>query len=96
MPSKQEGSSPQHDVPGAGVLGGFTPTTPTTHNHTPSCGCVVSAIQHCLTKREFYAGMALQGIAAGRQHEIASVSNEKLAQWAFTVADAMLKEGHNS
>ena len=59
---------------------------------TKSCGCVVSATPPCLTKREYFAGMALQGLLAS----FASLSHNADPAWcsqeAFRFADAMLNQ----
>lgn len=44
-----------------------------------------------LTKREYFAGLAMQGIVASTTNEDAA-SEEKVAKWAVQHADALLAE----
>jgi hypothetical protein len=46
-----------------------------------------------LTKREWFAGMALQGMLANASINVTNVYEEKISEWSFRQADAMLKEG---
>jgi hypothetical protein len=48
-----------------------------------------------LTKREWFAGMAMQGIVSNSRFD-ETVPASKLAQHAFMVADAMLAEDDKS
>ena len=46
-----------------------------------------------LTKREWYAGLAMQGMIASQTPD-ESIATEMCAQWCFEMADAMLAEGN--
>ena len=48
------------------------------------------SFQTGLSKREYFAGQALIGILSERHR----VSPEDAAKYAYTVADAMIKEGN--
>jgi len=61
-----------------------TPTTQPTH-----------AQQKGMSLRDWFAGKALLGIIAGRQHEISTMTNATLAKYAYELADAMLTQGKN-
>ncbi len=45
-----------------------------------------------LTKREWFAGMALSGMCAAETHDHFYQNNETMANEAFNKADAMIKE----
>lgn len=45
-----------------------------------------------LTKRELIAAMAMQGMAASSYPEVAEVEDERRAQYAVAMADALLAE----
>lgn len=45
-----------------------------------------------LTKREWFAGMVVQGMYANR-HIYAEITDKLMAQNAYQMADAMIKEG---
>lgn len=48
-----------------------------------------------MTMREWYAGMALQGILAACTGETNLIKSPTAARWAFDYADAMLAEAEN-
>lgn len=50
---------------------------------------------HGLTKREYFAGLAMQGLLANSHHEIVSALESKIAEWAIGVADELLKQLDN-
>ena len=51
-----------------------------------------AAFRPGLTKREWYAGLAMQGTIASQTPD-ESIDSEMCAQWCFEMADAMIAEG---
>jgi hypothetical protein len=45
-----------------------------------------------MTLRDWFAGMILSGILAGREQEYGIEDHEDIAEYAYKMADAMLKE----
>ena len=45
-----------------------------------------------LTKREYFAGLAMQGLMANSHNEVVSLSESEIAEWAIGVADELLKQ----
>ena len=43
-----------------------------------------------LTKREYFAGLAMQGLLANDSH--AYLKNDDVAEWAVKIADELLKQ----
>lgn len=45
-----------------------------------------------LTKREYFAGLAMQGMIANSHPELIQYNEAKTAKWAISVADELLKQ----
>ena len=45
-----------------------------------------------LTKREYFAGLVLQGLMANNREEVMTQNEEQLAKWAINHADELLKQ----
>ncbi len=53
----------------------------------------IKIVTFAMSKREWYAGMALKIAAGTAFDESESVTHENLAKAAYEIADAMIKEG---
>lgn len=56
---------------------------------SPECGTLAGALG--LTKREYFAAAALQGLLSNGGLNAEQVSSEKFAQWAVEQADDLIK-----
>lgn len=47
--------------------------------------------EHGMTLRDYFAAKAMQGCVAGAQNNVV-INPQRVAEWSYEVADAMLKE----
>ncbi len=60
----------------------------------PSHGTMGEVVQTGLTKREYYAAKAMQGICAHPSAAFPIAKPEDVAGWCFLLADAMIAAGN--
>jgi hypothetical protein len=63
-----------------------TPAYPNTRKKVEN-GCLITANDLGLTKREYFAGLAMQGLLAS-----GDVASYNITQWAVEYADTLLEE----
>lgn len=52
----------------------------------------MNSYYHGLTKREYFAGLAMQGLLANSYPDIVSLHEKKVSEWAIAVSDELLKQ----
>ena len=58
-----------------------------------ACVCASDGFHQLgLTKREYFAGLVLQGLMANNREEVMTQNEEQLAKWAINHADELLKQ----